>query len=273
MDHPILHAPWRYAAEPFEIADRVFYVGNTWVGSYLLDTGDGLILIDSGVAQSVYLLLENIRKLGFDPRQIKKILLTHGHFDHAGGAEMIRRYTGAQVYLGREDWFIVDERPELLLAGQDACPLFERDAWYREGEPIRLGNVSIQPVHTPGHTPGTWSFFFQTTWQGGVYMCGMHGGLGFNTLHDAYFEQTGLPRSLREEYLRSLEKLRGIHVDIHLGSHPETARMLEKAAGRKADQNPFIDPEEWNRFLDAKRRQFLDTFADAAHDETKERNL
>ena len=103
MSHPILNSPWAYACEPFAVSDHAYYVGNTWVGSYLLDSGDGLILIDCGMPQTVYQIFESIRKLGFDPRDIRLILVSHAHYDHAGGAEAIRQYTGAELYLGKED--------------------------------------------------------------------------------------------------------------------------------------------------------------------------
>ena len=73
--------PWKVAIEPFRVAPRVYYVGNIWVGSFLVDTEEGLAIIDTTVMEDLYLLLESIRKLGFNPMDIRKIFLTHAHMD------------------------------------------------------------------------------------------------------------------------------------------------------------------------------------------------
>ena len=68
--------------EPYQVVPGVYYVGNKYVGSYLLDTDAGLILIDAALQETDYLLLESIRKVGYDPAKIKKLLISHGHIDH-----------------------------------------------------------------------------------------------------------------------------------------------------------------------------------------------
>lgn len=95
--------PWKVAIEPFRVAPRVHYVGNVWVGSFLVDTEEGLAIIDTTVMEDLYLLLESIRKLGFDPMNIKKIFLTHAHMDHDGAARALKEMTGAELYLSKED--------------------------------------------------------------------------------------------------------------------------------------------------------------------------
>ena len=95
--------PWKVAIEPFRVAPRVYYVGNVWVGSFLVDTEEGLAIIDTTVMEDLYLLLESIRKLGFDLMNIKKIFLTHAHMDHDGAARALKEMTGAELYLSKED--------------------------------------------------------------------------------------------------------------------------------------------------------------------------
>ena len=148
----VIH-PWNYVVTPFPVADHVYYVGNRWVGSYLLDSGKGLILIDCAMPQTLYLLLDGIRSLGYDPHDIRLLLISHAHYDHAGAAEALRRYTGAQLWLGRDDVPFIGH-PELLLADPCNCPDFQVDACYEPGQPICLGRFSIRAEHTPGHTPG-----------------------------------------------------------------------------------------------------------------------
>ena len=95
--------PWEVDIEPFRVAPHIYYVGNLFVGSFLIETSEGLALIDSTMFETTYLLLEAIRKLGFDPKDIKKILLSHAHMDHDGGARCLKELTGAKIYLAKED--------------------------------------------------------------------------------------------------------------------------------------------------------------------------
>lgn len=253
----ICERPWEYAVEPFRIAEGLYYIGNSWVSVYLIDTGEGLILIDTAMPQTVYLTLEGIRRLGFNPKDIKLILLSHAHYDHCGGARLLAEYTGARIYLGKEDMFFLTDRPELIHAVNGWYLPFEVDAHYVEGELIRLGTIEIEAKHCPGHTPGTYSFFFSITEGGKRYRCGMHGGLGVNTLTDEYFETTGLPVSLREDFENNLIRMREEPVDIPLGSHTNHGDMLGKAAKIGTGRNPFIDPEGFKRVIDARYEDFL----------------
>lgn len=261
MDHPILHTPWAYSVPPFAIAERVYYVGSRWVGSFLLDSGAGFILIDCGMPQTLYLLLESIRTLGFDPRDVRLILISHAHFDHAGAAEALRRYTGAKLYMGRQDRCLVGE-PLLSLGNEYTAPPFEADGYYEPDTPVTLGCFSILPVHTPGHTPGTHSFFFEAEADGRRVLCGMHGGLGFNTLSAQYLTEAGLPLSLREDFLRGLEKLRSVPVELAIGSHPKVVRMLEKNETRVPGKNPFVDAHTWPDLMEDRIQAFRQFMAE-----------
>lgn len=253
--HDSLIHPWQYAVAPFAIADHVYFVGNRWVGSYLLNSGEGLILIDCGMPQTLYLLLDGIRALGFDPRDIRLILISHAHYDHAGAAEALRQYTGAKLYLGREDMPFIG-RPELLLAEPCCCPDFAVDAHYDEAAPIRLGRFVIDTLHTPGHTPGAYSFFFDDTADGAPVRCGMHGGLGFATMTNRFLDAAGLPRSLRADFAAGLIRLRELPVTLAIGSHPSAVRMLERWQARVPGKNPFVDATTWRWLMEDRLRAF-----------------
>jgi len=253
MAADICERPWEFAVEPFRIAGNLYYVGNRDVSCHLIDCGVGLILIDTAFPQTLYLLLESIRRLGFDPRQIAYVLHSHAHYDHCGGTRALVELTGAKAALGREDIDIIERQHHLTWAPQYGMPFFETfktDIPLSDGDAITLGNTRIECVATPGHTPGTISYFFEVAEGGRSLTVGLHGGPGLNTLTDQYMRQEGIPLSRRRDYLASLGRLRERTVDVHIGAHPAQTRTLEKHAQRTGDVNPFVDPESWPRFLD-----------------------
>lgn len=104
-----------------------------------------MILIDTTYFHSVYLLLESVRRLGFNPDEIKYIVHTHAHDDHAGGTKALVEFTGTRTFLRKEDIKMLKENP---------FP-FDVDNLLIDEAVIRLGNTEIRTIHTPGHTDGT----------------------------------------------------------------------------------------------------------------------
>ena len=128
----LAYRPWELAIKPFQVAPQTWYVaGQTWVGCYLIDTGDGLILIDTAIAESAYMLVDSIYRLGYRPEQIKKILISHAHFDHCGAAAIMKKLTGAEMYLSKEDWEFMKACPkETIDIDKDSHPqYFEPDCF------------------------------------------------------------------------------------------------------------------------------------------------
>ena len=256
--------PWEVAIDPFRVSPNAYYIGNSWVGGYLIRTDEGLILIDTTMHHQVYLIFESIRKLGFDPQDIKIILCTHGHYDHIGAVRPIAEYSGAKVYMAKEDEFFLTERPELIYTNGFTFADFTVDEYFADDKPITLGNVTVHTEHSPGHTPGTTSIFFEDRdTDGTVYSFGLHGGVGLGTVTDRYFEQTGLPASLRDDYMAGLVRLKNRKVDIAVASHPNHIGMLGKIAEDRMDFSPFHDPAAWEAFLDERIRLLKEMTGDA----------
>lgn len=248
----VCRRPWEAYVEPFAMAPGVWYIsGNDWVACYLIDTGDGLILIDTAMHESAYLMIENIRKLGYELTDIKKILLTHAHIDHIGAARTMKELTGAKLYLGARDLEFLHERRDLIANnGEYTCGEFEPDELYDDAKPISQGHITVRTVSTPGHTPGCTSMFFDVTDKNGrTLKCGIHGGVGLNTLNREYFEEKRQPVSLRDEFIEGLKKLDKMDVDICLPSHTNQVGILQLVPQISEDHNPFIDPSIWHELM------------------------
>lgn len=256
--------PWLEYKAPFHLCGDLYHVGGTCSPSYLLNTGDGLLLIDTGFPKTGYFLIQNIHELGFDPRQIRWILHSHGHFDHFGSTRALQELTGAKTWLGAADREIANGTQPLSCAeelGTTYDEAFEPDVLIRDGDIFTFGNVRIQCISTPGHTPGAMGFFFDLHENGKTYRAGTHGGVGFNSMKNSFLKKYGLDPVCRDLFLASFDRLKQEKVDVFYGNHLWNNHTDEKLMARAADPdgaNPFIDPGEWVRFLDQTRQEFLD---------------
>lgn len=257
----LAYRPWTVAIEPFQVSPRTWYVaGQTWVGCWLIETSEGCILIDTAIPESLYMLVDSIYKIGHKPSDIKKILLSHGHFDHTGAAEQLRKLTGAELYISKEDWDFYQKVPEeTLVLDKDSHPIdFVADKFYSEDEPVVLGDISIRTMLTPGHTIGCTSFFWEETnpVDGKTYTIGMHGGVGANTMNDKYYSESKyLTPDLRDRFFADEEKLAKIHVDIALPSHPNQIDITDRAGQYTNENMCFVDDTVWVDFLHERVRQ------------------
>ena len=151
--------PWEVANEPFQVAKDTFYVGNNWVGAYLLASDDGLALIDTTMQPQVYLVLENIRKLGFDPADIRKILISHMHYDHTGNnglfpnaryhlqdAEMNFVTGRCMCHAQARGGFMIEDVVAMVRR------LYDGHLCFHDGDEELFPGITLH--HMPGHTRG-----------------------------------------------------------------------------------------------------------------------
>jgi metallo-beta-lactamase class B len=237
---------WNKPFPPFRIVGPIYYVGSAGLGCYLIHTPAGDILLDAGLPEMAGQVEGNIAKLGFRAADIRILLNTHAHFDHAGGLAALKRKSGAKLYASPGD-------AALLRAGT-AFPAVRVDHLIRDGEPVSLGGVTMTAHLTPGHTPGC------TTWSMPV----TEGG---RTLHALFFcsisvadnrlvGRTTYPGILAD-YERSFALLKTLPCDIFLAPHTEFFHMQEKIARmRSGAPDPFIEPGEFQRFLAGAERDF-----------------
>ena len=262
---PFYKKPSIAYVEPFRIFGNIFYVGDNRVCAHLIDTGEGLILIDAGYQHTIHMLVQSIWEAGFNPKDIKYLILTHGHFDHFGASDEFRELFGCKVFMSRADCDMLRKNPETGLLSMNPNPLAQLptiDYEFEDGEIIKLGNTEIECIYAPGHTPGTTAFFFDVTDGETAYKAGLFGGVGFISLQKSFLEEFDLDMSLRDEFMKSIERLHPRKVDIMLGNHPPQNKTMQKrqAMLENPAENPFINPEEWQASLSSLResyREFL----------------
>lgn len=225
--------PWEGRIEPFKVVGNVYFCGTFQASCHLIDTGDGLILIDPGYENTLYLVLDSIYKLGFRPEDIKYIVNTHWHWDHTEATAALAELSGAKTLVGRWD-------------EENAKRYFTPDILVKDGDTLTLGNTTMTFLETPGHTKGTISLFFCTRENGTTYRVGMFGGAGANTLAKGAFDFDGC----REAYRESVHRLQKEHVDVIIGNHTWNNDTFPKAKLlRETGENKFLDAELWHQFL------------------------
>lgn len=252
------NAPWMLHRKPFRVAPHVYYVGNNWVGAYLLDGGDELALIDTMIFEDAYQLIGGIWELGFDPRKITKILLTHCHIDHSGGVNPVKSLSGAKVWQSREDTAFMDTEANKGAGNMFKSIDYEVDEFFSDETPVKVGNLTVRTKLTPGHTPGTTSFFIEDHDENGnPLIVALHGGVGTNTMGNDFLDKFDLGRGLRTRFIEDCKAMKAIHVDISLPSHPAHGDLFLRLGEDSNDYTTFINTEEWAHFLDI-RREFAE---------------
>lgn len=225
---------WEGKMEPFRIVGNVYFVGTYPASSHLIDTGAGLILIDTGYADTLFMVVDSIHRLGFDPMDIKYIINTHWHGDHTAGTAALAGFTGAKSLIGWQD-------------AEKAKQYFTPDILVHDGDILTLGNTKISFMETPGHTKGTISFFLDTEEGGKTYRVGSFGGAGANTLAQGKFDYEGC----RVDYRASVHKLKQENVDVFIGNHVWNNNTYEYGKLLLATgENRFLDSTLWGSFLD-----------------------
>lgn len=241
-----LSTPDAQFIEPWSPFDNVDFVGICWVSAWLVHTDDGTVLIDTLYGPFTSQLLENIETTGTDLNDIKYVLMTHGHFDHVGGAAALKPHVpNATFVMTQTGW---DEALKSSMLSQGSGPraweMIEPERVVADGDTITLGDNTFTVLETPGHTWGTVSYTYDVKHGNDVHRAVTIGGLGLNAIEGA---------TQVEAFIDSLDRIRVLAeasdgaIDVHLTTHgfsngldEDRQEMAQRADG---DPNIMIDPD------------------------------
>jgi metallo-beta-lactamase class B len=248
-------AHWNDPFPPFKVIGNIYYVGTSGVSSWLITTPRGHFLLDGALPQTPPQIIANIRALGFDIRDVKYLLNSHAHFDHAGGLAALQRASGAVMVASAADRRTLETgRIPFGPTANIAVPPVRVDRVVGEGDALTLGGVTLTAHMTPGHTPGC------TSWSMDV-----RGGDG--ALRRVFFHcstTTGGQQLFPESYpgmvadfRATFAYLRNLHADIFLAPHANFFDLQGKRARQIAgDPNAFVNPGELQQFNAGSEREF-----------------
>ena len=240
-------AHWNDPFPPFKVIGNIYYVGTTGVSSWLITTPQGHILIDGALPQTPPQIIANIAALGFDIHDVKYLLNSHAHFDHAGGLAALRRASGASMVASAADRATLEAGH--INYGPTASimvPPVHVDRVISDGSTVSLGDVILTAHVTPGHTPGCTSWSMDVRGDDGVlrhvfFHCSTTVG-GQSLAPESY-------QGMVAAYRATFAYIRTVRADVFLAPHANFFDLAAKRARQMAgDANAFVDPQEIQRF-------------------------
>jgi len=233
---------WNKPLDPFRIHGNTWYVGTDGLSSILIETDDGLVLIDGGLPQSAALIDANIRELGFDPLDVKAILVSHVHFDHIGGVSALQRMTRANVFTSERGIApltggALEEDDPQYVAGTDegSFPAVRNVTAIGDGEFVSVGGVDVQAVYTPGHTANSVTWTWESCALGECLNVVYADSLTAVSAQGYSFGASGAA----DQMIESAGTIADLSCDILLSPHPFFFGMYDKLE-RMDDGNPFV---------------------------------
>ena len=239
---------WNKPREPFKIFGNSYFVGTDGLSAILIAGDAGLVLLDGGLEQSAALIDANIRQLGFKTEDVKLIVNSHGHYDHAGGIAALQRASGATVAASpsgaealRRGENTTDDPQYGFGKEFNGFPAVRNVKVIKDSEVLRVGNIAITANFTPGHTPGSTTW----TWRSceGSQCLNLVYADSISAVSAPGFKFTAQP-SLVAQMRRSITRVGELPCDIVVSTHPSATNLddkIKKRAAQKGGPDPFVD--------------------------------
>jgi metallo-beta-lactamase class B len=247
---------WIASQPPFRIYGNTWHVGPRGLGVFLITSTTGHVLIDGGVPGAAPLVEANIRRLGFDPRHVRWLLISHAHCDHAGGIAQLARATGAEVIAGTADVAALASggRGDPHYGDKLPFPPVPGVRAVSDGETLRLGELQFTAHATPGHTRGntTWAW---TSCEGS--RCLRMVDVGSLSAPEYRLLDNPAHPGIVTDYQQSFAKVAALPCDIALAPHPGMVDFWERVARRDAgNADALADGTRCRAYASASRKSF-----------------
>nr|AIA13030.1 L1_beta_lactamase [uncultured bacterium] len=248
---------WNRPVEPFRIIGNIYYVGATEVSSFLITTPEGHILLDSGFAETVPLIQANLKKLGFKIEDVKILINSHAHYDHAGGLADLKELTGAKLMASEADAALLADGGKGDFRWGDSLSYkpVKADRLLRDNDTVQLGGITLTVRLTPGHTKGSSTWMMKVKEAGrqlDVIFAGSTSAPGYKLIDEPKYP------GIIGDYEYTFRLLKSLQCDVFLGPHGSFFSLLDKAARLKQGEknNPFIDPKGYRGFIERSEKDF-----------------
>lgn len=245
---------------PYKIMGNLYYVGADDITAYLVATPAGHILLNSGYVETVPLIRDSIRKLGFRVEDVKILLNSQAHGDHVAGQAAMRKLTGAKVYSSQPDAVVIESggKADPRWGREETYPPVKVDHIVGDGEQVKLGGSVLVAHLTPGHSIGCTTWTMQVSEGGKHYDVVFVGGVTINP--GVHFVGRPTYPGIADDFARTFRVLRALQCDVFLGAHGKYYGMLRKyrQMQQSPQPNPFIDPQGYRDLIDRSEKAYLD---------------
>ncbi|MCI1145130.1 L1 family subclass B3 metallo-beta-lactamase [Stenotrophomonas maltophilia] len=243
-------ASWLQPMAPLQIADHTWQIATEDLTALLVQTADGAVLLDGGMPQMAGHLLDNMKARGVAAQDLRLILLSHAHADHAGPVAELKRRTGASVAANAESAVLLARggSNDLHFGDSITFPPASADRIIMDGEGVTVGGIAFTAHFMPGHTPGSTAWTWTDTRDGQPVRIAYADSLsapGYQLQGNARY-----PR-LVEDYRRSFATVRGLPCDLLLTPHPGASNW-NYAEGAEAGANALT----CKAYADAAEKKF-----------------
>ena len=243
-------------AEPFRIAGNLYYVGASDVAAFLITGPEGHVVLDAGYPTTARMIMASIAKLGFDIRDVKVLLNSEAHADHAGGLAVLQQASGAELWAsdasadsiaaGGDDPDVFLPLRAFFWMGLTGYPPARIDHRFKDGDTIRVGPITLTAHITAGHTRGCTSWSFPV--RDGDRVLNVVSVCDTGVLAMSTYPEQAADRE------RSVRVLRSLPADIWVTNHARAWGRYRKFVASTTATNavdPFIDPQGYRAFIDA----------------------
>ncbi|GAC1665066.1 MAG: subclass B3 metallo-beta-lactamase BJP-1 [Candidatus Acidiferrum sp.] len=255
---------WKEPFPPHRVAGNIYYVGSKGLASFLIVTAEGNILINSNLQTSVPQIKENVEKLGFHFGDIKILLISHAHWDHAGGSAMVQQLTGAKYMVMEDDVPVIESGGQADFqygnSSENLYPPAKVDRILHDGDQVGLGATKLVAHRTAGHTKGCTTWALKVEEKGQNYNVVIVGSPNVNPGYKLV-NNAGYPQIARD-YQNGFNVLKALPCDIFLGAHGDYYGMEGKFAHiSDGGPNPFVDPNGYKSYVDERTQAFRSELA------------